>query len=104
MNQRGGCGGCFTTILILLVIGATFGVIEWETVGSYVKGIIYFFGFIFLMLFLLFLYLIFLGKNVRFRINNFQNRNSNNMKSEFVEYEEVDEENEEKNDNYKKLN
>ncbi len=101
MNQRVGCGGCFTTILIFLVIGATFGIIEWETVGSYVKGIIYFFGFFFLIFILIFMYLVFLGKNVRFKINNFQNK-SNNESADFVDYEEVKDENEE--DNFKKLN
>ncbi len=32
-----GPGGCIVTILIILVIGAAFGLIEWSTVGSFAR-------------------------------------------------------------------
>jgi type IV secretory pathway VirB2 component (pilin) len=38
-----GPGGCIVTILIILVTGAAFGLIEWSTVGSFVRFIVAFF-------------------------------------------------------------
>ena len=32
-----GPGGCIVTILIILVIAAAFGLIEWSTVGSFAR-------------------------------------------------------------------
>jgi membrane protein DedA with SNARE-associated domain len=40
-NESGGCGGCLVSILILLVIGAAFGFVEWSTVGSFTRFLVY---------------------------------------------------------------
>ena len=41
-NENGGCGGCLVSILLLLlVIGAAFGLVEWSTVGSFTRFIVY---------------------------------------------------------------
>ena len=40
-SENGGCGGCLISILVLLVIGAAFGFVEWSTVGSFTRFIVY---------------------------------------------------------------
>lgn len=40
-NESGGLGGCLVTILIILVIGAAFGLVEWDTVGKFARFLVY---------------------------------------------------------------
>ncbi len=40
-RDGGGPGGCLVTVLLFMVIGAAFGFIEWSTVGSFTRFIVY---------------------------------------------------------------
>lgn len=40
-RNGGGPGGCLVTILIILVIGAAFGLVEWGTVGKFARFLVY---------------------------------------------------------------
>ena len=39
-RQTGGPGGCLTSILVLLVFMAAFGLVSWETVGGFAQFIV----------------------------------------------------------------
>lgn len=40
-DNGGGMWGCMLTILFCLVIGAAFGLVEWNTVGSFARVLVY---------------------------------------------------------------
>ena len=40
-RESGGPGGCLVTILIILVIGAAFGFVDWSTVGKFARFLVY---------------------------------------------------------------
>jgi len=40
-ESSGGIGGCLGFILMVLIIGAAFGFFEWDTVGTFVRFLIY---------------------------------------------------------------
>lgn len=42
-REGGGPGGCLVTILIILVIGAAFGLVEWDTVGKFARFLVFLF-------------------------------------------------------------
>jgi len=39
-TNNSGTGGCMSTILILLIIGAIFGIVSWGTVGDFLQIIL----------------------------------------------------------------
>ncbi len=41
-ESGGGLGGCLITILVILVFLAAFGFVNWSTVGSFARFIVYF--------------------------------------------------------------
>lgn len=41
-RDNSSCGGCLGTILVVLVVGAAFGFVEWDTVGSFARFFVYF--------------------------------------------------------------
>lgn len=41
-NNNEGCGGTIVFILMIMVFLAAFGFINWSTVGSFARGIVYF--------------------------------------------------------------
>jgi multisubunit Na+/H+ antiporter MnhB subunit len=41
-DSGGGFGGCLVTILVILVFLAAFGFVNWSTVGSFARFIVYF--------------------------------------------------------------
>lgn len=40
-ESGGGLGGCLITILVILVFLAAFGFVNWSTVGSFARFIVY---------------------------------------------------------------
>ena len=40
-REGGGPGGCLVTILVILAIGAAFGLVEWSTVGKFARFLVY---------------------------------------------------------------
>ncbi len=37
-----GCGGTVSFVLLIMIVLAAFGLINWATVGTFVRGVIYF--------------------------------------------------------------